>query len=156
MLYYFFPAFEKQAISTHKNLVLGFYIPCSQGQSRVSCFRYLFFRVFSSIALSIRNALFFCWKSFYSSYSSNAVISHQFPYSKVPSGTKQGSLRSWLVLGQTEMIVLASLQGHLGIYSACRFGIKISSKVFHTLRDRINNIFNSLIWRIELGAREKS
>ncbi|KAL3567366.1 hypothetical protein D5086_030017 [Populus alba] len=33
MLYYFFPAFEKQAISTHMNLVLGFYIPCSQGCS---------------------------------------------------------------------------------------------------------------------------
>jgi hypothetical protein len=32
MLSYFFPAFEKQAISTHKNLVLGFYIPCSQGK----------------------------------------------------------------------------------------------------------------------------
>ncbi|KAI9378974.1 hypothetical protein POPTR_017G016450v4 [Populus trichocarpa] len=95
MLYYFFPAFEKQAISTHKNLVLGFYIPCSQGQSRVSCFRYLFFRVFSSIALSIR-------------------LDHCFGL---------GSLRSWLVLGQTEMIALASLQGHLGIYSACRFGI---------------------------------
>ncbi|KAL9380339.1 hypothetical protein Peur_025996 [Populus x canadensis] len=104
MLYYFFPAFEKQAISTHKNLVLGFYIPCSQGESRVSCFRYLFFRVFSSIALSIRNALFFCWKK----------LDHCFGL---------GSLRSWLVLGQTEMIVLASLQGHLGIYSAWRFGI---------------------------------
>jgi hypothetical protein len=32
----------------------------------------------------------FAGKSFYSSYSSNAVTSHQFPYSKVPSGTKQG------------------------------------------------------------------
>jgi len=37
-----------------------------------------------------------------------------------------GSLRSWLVLGQTEMIALASLQGHLGIYSAWRFGISWS------------------------------
>ncbi|KAJ6959038.1 hypothetical protein NC653_037355 [Populus alba x Populus x berolinensis] len=48
MLYYFFPAFEKQAISTHMNLVLGFYIPCSQGESRVSCFRHLFFRDYPS------------------------------------------------------------------------------------------------------------
>jgi hypothetical protein len=31
-----------------------------------------------------------------------------------------------LVLGQTEMIALASLQGHLGIYSAWRFGISWS------------------------------